>query len=252
MKEKNLVIKPYGDLPNDGMVQLSFTLPLKLSNLSREIARKIAREMNLTDEIIVFEKDIYEDFSFFIIYGKFKKGIEVSKIEVKEEEKKKHDFHEVLEFGEKILNKKIKIIAATIGSDAHTVGLDAIINAKGYKGDSGLERYPFFEILNLGAQVPHEFLISKIFEFKPNVILISQTVTQRNIHLKNLTHLVELLEAENIRDKVLLICGGFRITKELAHELGYDMGFGSDTYPSDVAYYIINEVIKRELFDKWS
>lgn len=252
MKEKNLIIKPYGDLPNDGMVQLSFTLPLKLSNLSREIARKIAREMNLTDEIIVFEKDLYEDFSFFIIYGKFKKGIEVSKIEVKEEEKKKHDFHEVLEFGEKILNKKIKVIAATIGSDAHTVGLDAIINAKGYKGDSGLERYPFFEILNLGAQVPHEFLISKIFEFKPNVVLISQTVTQRNIHLKNLTHLVELLEAENIRDKILLICGGFRITKELAHELGYDMGFGSDTYPSDVAFYIIDEVIKRKLLDKWS
>ncbi|MCX8094768.1 MAG: cobalamin-dependent protein [Caldisericia bacterium] len=253
MKEKELIIKPYGDLPNDGMVQISFTLPLKLSNLSREIARKIAREMNLTDEIIVFEKDLYEDFSFYIIYGKFKKGVLISKIEVKEEEKRKHEFHEVLELGEKILDKrKIKIIAATIGSDAHTVGLDAIINAKGYKGDSGLERYPFFEILNLGAQVPHEFLVSKIFEFKPNAILISQTVTQRNIHLKNLTYLVELLEAENIRDKVILICGGFRITKELAHELGYDMGFGIDTYPSDVAFYIINEVVRRNLFDKWS
>ncbi len=92
MKEKNLIIKPYGDLPNDGMVQVSFALPLKLSNFSREIARKITREMNLTDEIIVFEKDLNEDFSFFIIYGRFKRGIEVSKIEVKEEEKKKHDF----------------------------------------------------------------------------------------------------------------------------------------------------------------
>jgi len=252
MKEKNILIKPYGDLPNDGMVQISFTIPLKLSNLSREVARRIAREMNLTDEIIVFEKDLFEDFSFFIIYGRLKKGVSISNIEVKAEEKKKHDFYEVLELGEKVLKRKIKIIAATIGTDAHTVGLDAIINAKGYKGDPGLERYPFFEILSLGAQVPHEFLLSKIFEFKPNVILISQTVTQRNIHLKNLTHLVELLEAENIRDKVLLICGGFRITKELAHELGYDMGFGSDTYPSEVAYYIINEVLNKNLFDKWS
>lgn len=251
MKRKENFIKPYGDLPNDGMVQISFSLPLPLSNLSRETAKAIAREMNIVDEVIVFEKDLYENFSFFIIYGKFNKSVDISKIIAKEERIEKHDFYEVLKFGENVLKNKIKIIAATIGTDAHTVGLDSIINAKGYKGDPGLERYPFFEILNLGAQIPHEFLISKIHEFKPNVVLISQTVTQRNIHLKNLTYLVELLEAENIRDKVLLICGGFRITKELAHELGYDMGFGSDTYPADVAYYIINEFINKNLVDKW-
>ncbi len=250
MDEKEKFVKPYGDTKDDGIIQMSFTIPLSLP-LSREVAKRVVREMGLVDENIVYEKDIY-GFTFFIIYGKFNKYIDTSKIKIKVEETKKLDYFEIEKIMEEKLDKKIKIIACTLGTDAHTVGLDAIINAKGYNGDNGLERYKGFEILNLGAQIPHEFLLKKIDEFKPNVVLISQTVTQKNIHLKNLTLLSEILEAENLRNKILLICGGYKITPELAHELGYDMGFGANTYPSQVAYYIINEVIKRNLLNKWS
>ena len=250
MDEKEKFVKPYGDTQDDGIIQMSFTIPLSLP-ISREVAKRVIREMGLVDENIVYEKDIY-GFTFFIVYGKFNKYIDTSKIKIKVEEIKKLDYFEIEKIMEEKLDRKIKIIACTLGTDAHTVGLDAIINAKGYNGDNGLERYKGFEILNLGSQVPHEFLIQKIKEFKPNVVLISQTVTQKNIHLKNLTLLSELLEAENLRDKILLICGGYKITPELAHELGYDMGFGANTYPSQVAYYIVNEVIKRNLLNKWS
>ncbi|HOC52347.1 MAG TPA: OAM dimerization domain-containing protein [Caldisericia bacterium] len=250
MDEKEKFVKPYGDTQDDGIIQMSFTIPLSLP-ISREVAKRVIREMGLVDENIVYEKDIY-GFTFFIVYGKFNKYIDTSKIKIKVEEIKKLDYFEIEKIMEEKLDKKIKIIACTLGTDAHTVGLDAIINAKGYNGDNGLERYKGFEILNLGSQVPHEFLIQKIKEFKPNIVLISQTVTQKNIHLKNLTLLSELLEAENLRDKILLLCGGYKITPELAHELGYDMGFGANTYPSQVAYYIVNEVIKRKLLNKWS
>lgn len=250
MDEKEKFVKPYGDTKDDGIIQMSFTIPLSLP-LSREVTKRVVREMGLVDENIVYEKDIY-GFTFFIIYGKFNKYIDTSKIKIKVEETKKLDYFEIEKIMEEKLDKKIKIIACTLGTDAHTVGLDAIINAKGYNGDNGLERYKGFEILNLGAQIPHEFLLKKIDEFKPNVVLISQTVTQKNIHLKNLTLLSELLEAENLRDNLILICGGYKITPELAHELGYDMGFGANTYPSQVAYYIVNEVIKRKLLNKWS
>ena len=47
-------------------------------------------------------------------------------------------------------------------------------------------------------------------------------MTQKDIHIQNLTELVELLEAEGLRDKFVLCCGGARITHELAKELGYD------------------------------
>lgn len=251
MKDREKFVRPYGDTPDDGIIQISFTIPLPLP-ISREVAKSVIKEMGLFEENIVYEKDIYSNFSFFIIYAKFNKSIDISKIKIKEEEIKIPNFFEIEKIIEDKIGKKIKIIACTLGSDAHTVGLDAIINAKGFNGDNGLERYKGFEILNLGAQIPHELLIKKIGEFKPNVVLISQTVTQKNIHLKNLTLLTEMLEAENLRDKILLICGGYKITPELAHELGYDMGFGANTYPSQVAFYVVNETIKRNLINKWS
>jgi beta-lysine 5,6-aminomutase beta subunit len=81
---------------------------------------------------------------------------------------------------------------------------------------------------------------------KADVILVSQIVTQRDIHVKQLTELVDILDAEKIRDKILLVVGGPRITHELAIELGYDAGFGAGTMPSEVASYIANEIIKKK------
>jgi beta-lysine 5,6-aminomutase beta subunit len=44
---------------------------------------------------------------------------------------------------------------------------------------------------------------------------------------------------------MLLVCGGPRITHELAKELGYDAGFGMNTYADDVASFIVQEFVKR-------
>ena len=78
-----------------------------------------------------------------------------------------------------------------------------------------------------------------------DAILVSQTVTQKDIHIKNLVNLVELLEAENLRDRIILVCGGPRITHELAKELGYDAGFGMNTYADNVASFIAEEYVRR-------
>ena len=62
--------------------------------------------------------------------------------------------------------------------------------------------------------------MARAIEEKADVILVSQVVTQKNIHLDNLTKLSDLLEAEGLRDKVILVVGGPRISHELAKELG--------------------------------
>ena len=64
--------------------------------------------------------------------------------------------------------------------------------------------------------------------------------------MENLTNLVELLEAEEIRNKVILICGGPRISHELAKELGYDAGFGPGTYAEVVISFFIKEFTRRK------
>ena len=97
----------------------------------------------------------------------------------------------------------------------------------------------------MGSQVPNEELVAKAIELKADAILVSQVVTQKDVHIKNLTELVELLEAEELRDKVILCCGGPRVSHELAQELGYDAGFGTKTYAENVASFVLTEIVRR-------
>jgi beta-lysine 5,6-aminomutase beta subunit len=45
---------------------------------------------------------------------------------------------------------------------------------------------------------------------------------------------------------MLFICGGPRISHELAIELGYDAGFGTGSYSTDVASYIAITLSKKQ------
>ena len=155
------------------------------------------------------------------------------------------DMHEVDEFIKENIKRKIVVIGASTGTDAHTVGIDAIMNMKGYAGHYGLERYEMIEAYNLGSQVTNEEFIQKAKELNADVLLVSQTVTQKNVHIQNLTELVELLEAEGLREKVILLCGGPRINHELAKELGYDAGFGPGKYADDVASFAVTEIAEK-------
>ncbi len=157
------------------------------------------------------------------------------------------DMDTVNEFVRDNIGRKLVVIGASTGTDAHTVGIDAIMNMKGFAGHSGLERYEMLDAYNLGSQVTNEEFLKKAVELKADILLVSQTVTQKNVHIDNLVSLVELLEAEGLRDKVVLICGGPRISHELAKELGYDAGFGPGKYADDVASFAVQEVVLRKL-----
>jgi len=238
-------VKPYGDTMNDGKVQLSFTLPVPDGEKAVEAAKQLAKKMGLENPMVVYHTPLDKDFTFFIIYGSLIHTVDYTSIHVETIDIKTMTMEEVNEYIKEHIKRKIVVVGATTGTDAHTVGLDAIMNMKGYAGHYGLERYEMIEAHNLGSQVPNEEFVKKAIELKADALLISQTVTQKDIHIKNLTHLVELLEAEGIRDKVLLICGGPRITHELAKELGYDAGFGPGKYADDVATFIVTEMVKR-------
>jgi len=239
-------VRPYGDRLNDGAVQLSFSLPVPLSARSREAAKLIATRMGLANIRLVHAQDMGNSFSFYILYGTTAISVDVQAIHVPEVETPLLDFWEINELIERELKKKVVVVAATIGTDAHTVGLDAIISAKGFGGESGLERYPQFKVYNLGAQVPPEVVIDSCKKNKAEVVLVSQVVTQRNSHLLNLSYLSELLEAEKLRERLILICGGPYINAQVALETGFDAGFGPGTTPLQVASYIVQELLRRK------
>lgn len=245
-----MLVRAYGDTLNDGAMQLSFTLPLPAGPLAQEAARRLAEKMGLENPSVVHMQDQGVGYTFFIVYGSSVHSVETDDIQVVAADHPHLDFDQVNAFIREKLGRKIIVVGACTGTDAHTVGLDAIMNMKGFHGNYGLERYPEIIAYNLGSQVPNETLVARAVEVGADAILVSQVVTQKNIHVQNLTQLVDLLEAERLRDKVVLVCGGPRITHELAVELGYDAGFGPGTVPSDVASYIVQELHRRQVAAK--
>jgi len=245
MKTDEKAIRPYGDTMDDGKVQLSFTLPIPASPRAEEAAKQLVRKMGIEEPSVVHYRDLGEGFSFFTLYGKCTHAVDYSAIEVAQVNTRGMDYYEINDYIREHFGRKIVVVGACTGFDAHTVGLDAIMNMKGYAGEYGLERYPEIEAHNLGSQVLNEELIRRAVKLKADAILVSQVVTQKNIHIPNLTELVELLEAEGLRDRFLLIVGGPRLSHELALELGYDAGFGPGSLPPDVAAYIVQTLEKR-------
>ena len=238
-------IKPYGDTMNDGKVQLSFTLPVPAGDEAIEAAKQLLLTMGFTNPLVVYSKELTKGFTFFNCYGSCSHTVDYTNIHVPKVETNVMDMHECDEFVKEHIGRKIVVVGASTGTDAHTVGIDAIMNMKGYAGHYGIERYEMFEALNMGSQVSNEDFIAKAIELKADALLVSQTVTQKDVHITNMVNLVELLEAEGLRDKVILVCGGPRISHELAKELGYDAGFGMNTYADDVTSYIAQELDKR-------
>ncbi len=239
-------IRPYGDTANDGIVQLSFTLPLPLNARAREAARRYAMLMGISNPLVAHAESIDKAFTFFVIYGACLHTIDPEQIQVDELAHSELNFYEINELILKQLCRQLIVIGAAIESDAHTVGIDAIFNAKGFAGNYGLERFPTFRALNLGAQVSCEALLRRAEEEKAEAILVSQVVTQKNVHIHNLTKLIELAEAEGVRERYLFIVGGPRISNSFAKELGYDAGFGPGATATSVASYIAQELIARK------
>jgi len=239
-------IKPYGDTLDDGMMQFSFTLPVPYGDEASEAAKQLLLKMGIKEPAVVHAEDLGVGYTFFTMYGKCEHTVDYTAIEVPKVETDVMDKYGVEDYIKENIKREVVIIGACTGTDAHTVGIDAIMNMKGYAGHYGLERYKGIKAINLGSQVPNEDLIAKAIELNADALVVSQIVTQKDVHIMNLTELIEMLEAEGLRDKLIVVAGGPRISHELAIELGYDAGFGTGTYAEDVASFVVQKLVEKQ------
>ncbi len=239
------LVRPYGDRRDDGVVQLSFVLPVVAGDRAREAATQVARKMGLSGIHVAAMEKAAEGYTFFVVYGHTDAAIDLAAIDVPEVKVKKRGFDELNGLVSAELGRRIVVLGACTGSDAHAVGIDAIMNMKGFAGDYGLERYPAFDARNLGSQVENVALARACRDAGADAVLVSQVVTQRDVHKENARAFLDDLGRLGIRERTLCILGGPRIDHRLALELGYDAGFGPGTKPSDVANFIAGRVLAR-------
>jgi beta-lysine 5,6-aminomutase beta subunit len=144
------------------------------------------------------------------------------------------------------LRRRLTVVGACIGTDAHTVGIDAILNIKGFAGEKGLEYYRELKVVNLGAQVAVPELVRRAKQEKADAILVSQVVTQREAHVLNTKEMsAAFREAYSEDSRPLLVAGGPRFTEQMAGELGVDRVFTRGTTPGEVASYLVDALVTR-------
>ena len=240
-----MIVRPYGDTRDDGVIQFSFTLPVTYSPKATDVGKQFLEKLGFHNVAIAECTAIDPQFTFYVAYGRTDEGIDPDEVKGDYLEVEVMDFYAINGLIKEKLGRKLSVVGAAIESDAHTVGIDAIMNMKGFAGNYGLERYPEIAALNMGSQIPCAQLLKTALERKADAILVSQIVTQKNIHVQHLTQLIELLEAEGVRERFVLIVGGPRINNAFAKELGYDAGFGPRTTPLEVASFLAQEVVRR-------
>ncbi len=237
------IVRPYGDTTGDGMVQLSFTLPLPHDKRAEGAAAQLAAKMGMDPALVVHAKAMGPDFTFFVVYGRVSHLVDTSKVEVFEREYALLTPKEVNASVKKALRRRLVVVGACIGTDAHTVGIDAILNIKGFAGEKGLEYYRELRVVNLGAQVSVPHLVARARDERADAVLVSQVVTQRDAHILNTKEMsAAFREAFPDSRRPLLIIGGPRFDETQAADLGVDRVFTRGTTPGEVASYLAHEL----------
>ncbi len=116
-------------------------------------AAQLANKMGIDPALVVHAKAMGPDFTFFVVYGRVNHLVDTAKVEVVERDYPLLTPKEVNLAIRKGLRRRLVVVGGCIGTDAHTVGIDAILNIKGFAGEKGLEYYRELKVVNLGAQV---------------------------------------------------------------------------------------------------
>ncbi len=240
------VVRPYGDTTGDGMVQVSFTLPIPHDKRAEGAAAQLAAKMGIAPALVVHSKPIGPDFTFFVVYGPVRHLVDLSEVQVIEREYPLLSAKEINAAIKRGLRRKLVVVGACIGTDAHTVGIDAILNIKGFAGEKGLEYYRELTVLNLGAQVLVPELVERAQAARADAVLVSQVVTQRDAHLHNTREMsAAFREAYERGTAPLLVVGGPRFDPQATAELGVDRIFGKGTTPGEVASFLVHALAPR-------
>ncbi len=241
-----MIVRPYGDTTGDGMVQLSFTLPVPHDKRGEGAAVQLANKMGMDPALLVHAKQMGDGFTFFVVYGRVAHLVDTDAVQVVERDFPLLSAKEVNAAVKRGLRRRLNVVGACIGTDAHTVGIDAILNVKGVAGEKGLEYYRELAVTNLGAQVSVPDLVEAARAAKADAVLVSQVVTQRDAHLRNTREMAAAFrEALPRGRRPLLIVGGPRFDESMAAELGVDRIFGRGTTPGEVASYLVHALVGR-------
>src|SRR4051794_26505553 len=88
-------LKPYGDIMDDGTIQLSFTLPIEPSPEAREAAVQLVIRMGFDGIKVATMEQAAPGFAFFVIYGNTRHTVDFTEIKVVKVQAEKRSREEI-------------------------------------------------------------------------------------------------------------------------------------------------------------
>jgi len=225
-------IKPEVQWLGDGIILITLFLPVE-ERIAEFAAIEIGKKMGLED-VEVISKEIMQEAEGTRIELKGKIGFSIDINDLVIPPKPKILTED--EIRAEIKANPMKIVAATVGEDEHSVGLREIIDIK----HGGIEKYGI-ECHILGTSISIEKLVDAAIELNADAILSSTIISHDDIHYKNMKKLHEICIEKGVRDKIILIGGGTQVSNEHAIESGVDAGFGRGTKGEHVATFLVEK-----------
>ncbi|MTI61353.1 MAG: LuxR family transcriptional regulator [Firmicutes bacterium] len=230
-------IKPEVEWAGDGWVNITLFLPIE-KRIAEVAALEIAKKMGLKNsEVIHTQVMQLAEGTLLEVKGRVDFSVDVDKLEIPEVEENLSEE----EIRSEIKQKPMKVVAATVGNDEHSVGMREIIDIK----HGGIEGFGF-RCKYLGTSVPINKVVDAAIEIDADAILISTIITHNDIHRINMKKLHDLCIEKGIKDDVILVSGGTQVNNDIAVQSGMDAGFGSGTHGIDVASFLVKERRVRE------
>src|SRR6185369_12182405 len=104
-----------------------------------EAAKRYVSQMGIREPYVTLAEPIAPDFTFFVVYGRATHEVDLSAISAEEAPAGARSREEIDAEISRRFGRRLIVLGCALESDAHTVGLDAIFNMKGFAGDYGLE-----------------------------------------------------------------------------------------------------------------
>lgn len=224
------LVKPEMEWLADGTVVLELMLPT--DKRTAEFASiEIAKKMNMNEPEVIHAEMLHPSEGTRVqVKGKVDIHVDLNTLEIPPEPEILSDDELWVAIGD----KPLKVVAATVGEDEHSVGLREVIDIK----HGGIEKWGI-DVEYLGTSCPVEKLVDAAIETNADAILASTIISHDDIHYKNMKKIHELCVEKGIRDKILICCGGTQVINELAVKAGVDCGFGRGTKGKHVATFMV-------------
>ncbi len=224
-------VKPEAEWAGDGTVLTQFFVPLP-EDVAPVYGLEMAKKLGLLDPEVVNLQVMHPAEGCFVeVKGKIGFDIELSSLKVPEKEVILPED----ELREAVKKAGVRVVAATVGEDEHSVGLREILDIK----HGGIEKYGV-KYHYLGTSVPIGKLVDAAIETGAHAILISTIISHNDVHRAQMRKLAELCQEKGIRDKIILIAGGTQVNREMAQETGLDATFGRGTK----GIHVVNAIVK--------